>query len=69
MRRPTFTIEPGAYNPSFGGVRLENTVYLQNGEIKSFSKVRFEEKLIDYSLLNEQEKIWLKEWQENALCL
>ena len=65
----TFTIEPGAYNPSFGGVRLENTVYLQNGEIKSFSKVRFEEKLIDYSLLNEQEKIWLKEWQENALCL
>lgn len=64
-----FTIEPGAYNPDFGGVRLENTVYLKNGKITSFSKVRFEEKLINYELLNEQEKIWLKDWQENALCL
>jgi len=64
-----FTIEPGAYNPDFGGVRLENTVYLKDGKITSFSKVRFEEKLINYDLLNEQEKLWLKEWQENALCL
>lgn len=64
-----FTIEPGAYNPDFGGVRLENTVYFKDNKITSFSKVRFEEKLINYSMLNEQEKTWLKDWQENALCL
>lgn len=63
----TFTIEPGAYNPEFGGVRLENSVYFKNGEIKSFSKVRFEEKLIDYSLLNDKEKEWLKNWQDEAI--
>ena len=62
-----FTIEPGAYNPDFGGVRLENTVYFKNNQIKSFSKMRFEEKLIDYSLLNEQEKNWLKQWQSEAI--
>ncbi len=60
----TFTIEPGAYNPDFGGVRLENSVYFKNGVIQSFSKVKFEEKLINYDMLNEREKIWLKEWQK-----
>ena len=61
-----FTIEPGAYNPDFGGVRLENTVYLKDGRIQSFAKMRFEEKLIDYSLLNKQEIKWLKDWQEQT---
>lgn len=62
-----FTIEPGLYKAGFGGVRLENTVYLTkvNGELKiqSFSHVPFQEEAIDYSLLNEQEKKWLKDWQ------
>ena len=62
-----FTIEPGLYKTGFGGVRLENTVYLTriNGELKiqSFSHVPFQEEAIDYSLLNEQEKKWLKDWQ------
>ena len=62
-----FTIEPGAYNPDFGGVRLENTVFLKDGHINSFSKVKFEEKLINYDLLNEQEKEWLNLWQSEAL--
>jgi methionine aminopeptidase len=62
-----FTIEPGLYKTGFGGVRLENTVYLtkENGKlkIKSFSKVPFHESVIDYTLLSEQEKQWLNEWQ------
>lgn len=61
-----FTIEPGAYNPDFGGVRLENTVYFKNGKIQSFSKMRFEEKLIDRNLLNERELQWLDSWQAEA---
>lgn len=62
-----FTIEPGLYKAGFGGVRLENTVYLTkvNGKLKiqSFSHVPFQEEAIDYSILNEQEKKWLKDWQ------
>ena len=63
-----FTIEPGLYKTGFGGVRLENTVYLTrvNGELKiqSLSHVPFQEEAVDYGLLNEQEKQWLKDWQE-----
>ena len=62
-----FTIEPGMYNPDFGGVRLENTVYFKNGKIQSFSKMSFEEKLIDKTLLNEQELKWLEQWQAEAI--
>lgn len=62
-----FTIEPGLYKAGFGGVRLENMVYLTkvNGKLKiqSFSHVPFQEEAIDYSILNEQEKKWLKDWQ------
>ena len=62
-----FTIEPGLYKPGFGGVRLENTVYLAkiDGELKiqSFSHVPFQENAIEYSILNKQEIQWLKEWQ------
>ena len=65
-----FTIEPGLYKTGFGGVRLENTVYLtkKHGKLKieSFSKVPFQENVIDYNLLNKQEKSWLKEWQKQA---
>jgi len=62
-----FTIEPGLYKTGFGGVRLENTVYLtkKNGELKiqSLSCVPFQDDAIEYALLNEQEKLWLKDWQ------
>ena len=65
-----FTIEPGLYKSGFGGVRLENTVYLTkvHGKLKieSFSKVPFQESLIDYNLLNDKEKLWLKHWNENS---
>lgn len=59
----TFTIEPGLYNPKYFGVRLENSCYMKNGKIVSFVKMGYEGKLIDYSLLNEQEKEWLKEFE------
>ena len=65
-----FTIEPGLYKTGFGGVRLENTVYLtkKQGKLKieSLSNVPFQENAIDYSLLNKQEISWLKQWQKKA---
>lgn len=57
-----FTIEPGLYNAEYFGVRLENSCYLKNGKIESFVRVPYEEKLIDFSMLSEQEKIWLDEF-------
>lgn len=58
-----FTIEPGLYNENHFGVRLENSCYMKNGKINSFVKMNYEKKLIDYSLLTEQEKEWLKEFE------
>ena len=57
-----FTIEPGLYNENHFGVRLENSCYLKNGKINSFVKVPYEKKLINYSMLSEQEKLWLDEF-------
>ncbi len=62
------TIEPGLYKAGFGGVRLENTVYVDevNGKHKfcSFSKVKFQDNLIEQELLTDEEKLWLKNWQD-----
>lgn len=58
-----FTIEPGLYNNEHFGVRLENTCYLENGIIKSFSNMCYEKKLIDYSLLSNIEKEWLSDFE------
>jgi Xaa-Pro aminopeptidase len=59
-----FTIEPGLYKNGFGGVRLENTFYMEekNGELKvnSFANMCFEKKLIEFDLLSALEKKWLK---------
>ncbi len=54
-----FTIEPGLYAEGFFGVRLENSCFMQNGKIHSFTNMNFEQKLIDYDMLDEQEKKWL----------
>ena len=59
----TFTIEPGLYNPEHFGVRLENSCYMECGKIHSFFKMGYEGKLINYDLLNEQEKEWLKDFK------
>ena len=58
-----FTIEPGLYNEKYFGVRLENSCYMKNGKITSLVHMNYEKKLIDFSLLNEQEKEWLKEFE------
>ena len=58
-----FTIEPGLYNPEFFGIRLENSCYKKEGKIHSFTNMGYEGKLINYSLLTEQEIKWLKEFK------
>lgn len=58
-----FTIEPGLYNENHFGVRLENSCYMKDGKINSFVHMNYEKKLIDFSMLNEQEKVWLKEFE------
>lgn len=57
-----FTIEPGLYDENNFGVRLENSCYLENGVIKSFTKMPYEQKLIDYDMLSDIEKVWLGEF-------
>lgn len=58
-----FTIEPGLYNEKHFGVRLENSCYMKDGKITSFVNMNYEKKLIDFSMLTEQEKEWLKEFE------
>ena len=63
-----FSIEPGLYKTGVGGVRLENAVYIESlsPEIKitSLSHYPFEDKLVDYSLLNDFELDFYKDWQK-----
>lgn len=35
-----FTIEPGIYIPGWGGVRIEDTVMMENGVVRALSKAR-----------------------------
>jgi len=58
-----FTIEPGLYNPKYFGVRLENSCYRCKGRNKSFTKMGFEGKLIDYKYLDSKEQKWLEEFE------
>ena len=62
-----FSIEPGLYDSKKFGVRIDNTVYADDSDgklrITSFSKAPCEKKLIDYSLIFEQEKIWLQDYE------
>ncbi len=58
-----FTIEPGLYNKEHFGVRLENSCYLENGKIKSFTNMCYEKKLIDFDMLTAEEKVWLESFE------
>ncbi len=66
-----FTIEPGLYCDEWGGVRIENSVTIINSngrlEIKSMTKARLDDNLINYNLLSEQEKIWLENYQKQSI--
>lgn len=58
-----YTIEPGLYNSEHFGIRLENSCYRKNDKNVSFTQMGFEGKLIDFDILSEQEKEWLKEFK------
>ncbi|MDD3012323.1 MAG: M24 family metallopeptidase [Candidatus Gastranaerophilales bacterium] len=66
-----FSIEPGLYKNEWGGVRLENTVTIEKENdkliIRSLTRSKFDENLVDYDLLNDQEIGWLKNYQDNAI--
>ena len=63
LDRAIHSIEPGLYKEGVFGVRLENTCYFQDGAIYSFTKMPFEKKLIDFTLLSELEKQQLNEFE------
>lgn len=58
-----FSIEPGLYNENYFGVRLENSCYMKDGKIHSLVNMNYEKKLIDFSMLTEQEKEWLESFE------
>ncbi len=67
------SIEPGIYIPDFGGVRLENVALVKKHPryegylmFESMVKIPYEEALIDYDLLDSEEKKWLEEY--HAKC-
>jgi Xaa-Pro aminopeptidase len=58
-----FSIEPGLYKEGYFGVRLENSCYYKDNQIHSFVHMNYEQKLIDFDMLDEQEKQWLQEFE------
>ena len=48
------------------GIRLENTVYFNNGKQITLSKFPYEEDLIDKNKLTKKEQNWLQIWQDMA---
>jgi Xaa-Pro aminopeptidase len=66
-----FTIEPGLYCDDWGGVRIENTVMLAEENstlsIKTLTKAKLDDNLIDVNLLTEQEKIWLENYKNQDI--
>jgi Xaa-Pro aminopeptidase len=64
------SIEPGIYIPGFGGVRLENIVYVEKHpqykgmlRFRPFVYIGFDPVLIDLSLLNDEEKQILEDYE------
>lgn len=59
------SIEPGYYKEGFYGIRIENLVYVarteRSGYLKfiTLTKVPYDHRLIDFSLLDEDERQWL----------
>ncbi len=67
------SIEPGIYIPGFGGVRIENIAVVEkHQDIEGFLRFRslvyigYEPTLIDESLLTEQEKKWLDDYENEC---
>lgn len=66
-----FSIEPGLYKINWGGIRLENTVFIESIDnkpvIKTLTRSKFDDNLIDYGLLDEQELQWLDDYQNHSI--
>ncbi|WP_127717373.1 M24 family metallopeptidase [Halobacteriovorax sp. HLS] len=67
------SIEPGIYLPGFGGVRLENIVTVvehpEHKDLLCFEPlvyIGFDHKLINFDLLEECEKKWLKDYESEC---
>ena len=73
MENTVFSIEPGVYKEGWGGIRLENTVFAEmeddNIVMHSFSHFPFEIKLIDLSMMNDEEKYHYIKWQADSSCV
>lgn len=60
-----FSIEPGLYKDGEFGARIERVVHIdENYKIVPLSKLPFDEKLINYNMLNEDEIEQVKKWQK-----
>ncbi len=67
------SIEPGIYIPGFGGVRLENVAVVERHpehrsmlRFNSMVYVGFDHDLIDFDLMNTEEKTWLDEYEKEC---
>jgi Xaa-Pro aminopeptidase len=68
------SIEPGIYVPGFGGVRLENIAFVQKHpeyphmlHFVPLVYIGFDPALIDFNLLNEEEKTILEDYEAECL--
>lgn len=63
--------EPGYYLEGQYGIRIESLVYIKEDlkdwyEFETLTLVPLDEKLIDWNLLDEEEKHWVESYQKNA---
>ena len=62
--------EPGYYEKNKFGIRIENLLfvdkYKKQIKFKNLTMAPIEKELINYDLLNEKEKLYLKEYHEQV---
>jgi Xaa-Pro aminopeptidase len=64
------SIEPGYYKAGEYGIRIENLYYIEKSKTKDFFEFKpltlfpFEDELINYDMLDEREKVWLKNYNK-----
>lgn len=70
------SIEPGYYQPGWGGIRLENlyeVIAIPEPEgwmgFRSLTWIPFDERLIDWELLNEAQRAWLDEYHRQVYVM